>query len=169
MTIRQECEAHLPTFANVRQRGFERAPRGLFARPIAVKTERDGVAQTEQAIQVFIRGRGSKRCDREIDAMPRQRDNVHIALNDDKPVDVSECLTGLPEAVELTALVEQHGFRRIQVLRFAVAHGAAAKADTTPTGIPNWEHHPVAKAIVVPAIVLADHEAGGEQAIDSLV
>ena len=55
--------------------------------------------------------RRAERRDAEVDPVPGERDDVHIALDHDEVVDLSQRLAGLVETVEFAALVKQDRFR----------------------------------------------------------
>jgi hypothetical protein len=82
---------------------------------------------------------------------------VHVALDDQQPRRPPVGLERFVQAVELASLVEDRALRGVQVLGFAVAEHAAAEADHTPAAIPDREDHPVAEAVVAPAVV-APHQ-----------
>ena len=131
--------AFLPS-ASTRQRVLQRAPRGLAARGVAVEAEHDGVGQPEQLLHVHRRGRGAERRHRVLDAVLRQRDDVHVALDDDDAAGVADRVARQEQAVELAALREQRRFRRVQVLGLAVAEHAAAEADHAAAAVVDREH-----------------------------
>ena len=64
--------------------------------------------------------------------------------------------------------MKQNCFRRVQVLGLAVTHRPAAKADRAAACVANRKHDALAEAIVVLAVVLANNQAGREQALDGL-
>ncbi len=101
--------------------------------------------------------------------MARERNDVHVAFDDHETIDLPQGLARLVQAVEFAALVKQHRFRGVEVLRLAVAHRAAAESDTASADVADGKHDAVAKPVVVPAVVLADHESRGEEAVDGLL
>ena len=113
----------------------------------------------------MLGGRGrSQRRDREIDAVARQRDNIHVTLDHDQVLDVPQRLPRFVQPVEFPALVKQYGLRRVQVFGLAIAESSAAESDRPAPRITDRKHDPVPETVVVLAIVLADDEAGRQQA-----
>ncbi|MCW0450032.1 hypothetical protein NB706_002866 [Xanthomonas sacchari] len=117
------------------------------------------------------RGRGAQRRHRLGDAELEQRDHVHVALDHDQPLDLLVGLAHLPQAVQLAALVEQRGLRRVQVLGAVVlVEHAAAEGDDPAAAVEDREHHPVAELVVdVAAVVLGEQPGAVEQLEPALV
>ena len=163
---RQEEEAHHLAVGEDRQRHLERAPRGLAAGGVAVEAEDDVVGEAQQLAEVEGRGRRTEGCDRVLDAVLRERDDVHVALDHDDFVRVADRAPRLVEAVELATLLEERRFGRVQVFRLARADDAPAEADDVAARIEDREHHAIAEAVVAarsffPAVaaVAVDHQA----------
>ncbi len=102
-----------------------------------------------------------ERGDRVFDAVLRERDDVHVALDDDDRARVADRVAREKEPVELAALREQRRLRRIEVLGLAVAEHAAAEADHLAAAVVDREHDPVAEPVVALAAIAGDHEPGG--------
>ena len=107
------------------------------------------VADAEDARQVLRRGRRAERRDRISDAGLMQSNDVHVAFNDEQPRQGSRRLARFVQAVQLAALVEQLGLRRVQVLGLALVEHAPAEADRAAARIADREHHAIAEAVVV--------------------
>src|SRR5690606_17656758 len=131
------------------ERILERPPGRRAARAVAVETEGQLVADPEDAHEV-IGGRGrAERRDGASDSGLMQAHDIHVAFNDQQPIQGSRALPGLVEAVKLPALVKELGFRRVQVLRLAFVEHASPKAERAAARITDGEHHTVAKPVVV--------------------
>jgi hypothetical protein len=148
--------------------GFQRAPGGAAAGLVAVEAEDDVVGLAQQLLHVGAGAGRAERRHRLREAELGQGDDVHIAFGHQHVAGVADRLARLEQAVQLLALVEQRGFRRVQVFRFAAIHHAAAKADHLALGVPDREHDALAEAVVaflVAAVLvhLVDDEAGLDQ------
>ena len=150
--LRQEQEANLPSLLDLAHRVLEGAPRRRTPGAIAVETEDHFAHEPEDALQVLRRRRRAERRHRIGDAGLVQAHDVHVAFDHEQPLQVARRLPRLEEAVELAALVEQFGLRRIQVLRFALVEHAAAKGDRASARVADRKHDAVAEAVVVPAL-----------------
>ncbi len=64
------------------------------------------------------------------------------------------------QAVKLAALMENFGFRRVQVLRHAIAQYAAAEGDHAPAFVADGEHHPFAETVVRTPLIVSHQHAG---------
>ena len=111
------------------------------------------------------RGRGAERGDGLRDPVLRQRDHVHVALDHDQPLELGVGLFRLPQAVQLAALVEQRGLRRVEVLRRILGiDDAPAERDGAAAAIVDREHQAIAELVVdVAAIVLREQAAALHQ------
>ena len=99
-----------------------------------------------------------------VEAALGQGDDIHIALGDDDGADGARRLARGGEVVEVGPLVEQLGFRRIQVFGGVVAQGATAEGDDAAALVGDREHHPVAEIVEAFAAVFALlDQAGGNQ------
>src|SRR4029078_7708973 len=75
------------------------------------------------------RRRGTERRDGVRDASLVKANDVHVAFNDEQASQGSGCLARFEQTVQLAALVEELGLRRVQVLRLALVQHASAEAD----------------------------------------
>ena len=141
--VRQKHEPQLAPVVQVRQRGFQRPPCRFAAGAVAVVTADDVVGGAEQQLNVFSRRRGSERGDGIIDAELRQRHHVHIPFHHQQPLQGRVVLLCFIQAVKLAALMENFGFRRVQVLRHAIAQYAAAEGDHAPAFVADGGTSPV--------------------------
>ncbi len=109
------------------------------------------------------RGRAERRY-RVGDAVLMQANRIHIAFNDDEPLEGCAGLPRFPQSIELTPLVEERGLRGVQVFRLALVDDPPAEGNDAPARIANREHEPVAEPVVVPLAlthlpaVALDHE-----------
>ena len=163
MLRRQEEEADRDVIPKHRQTGLQRAPRGAPAGLVAIKAEDDLVAGAQELLDVIRRGGGAERGNGIGNALLRQADHVHVALDDNHLAFLTDGLACLPQPVELLPLRKQGSFRRVQVLGFAFADDPAAKPDEASPRIADRKHHPFAKAIVAPPVLGLDDEAGLHQ------
>ena len=88
MRLFSRSATYLAALANLRQRYFQCTPGCGASRAIAIEAEMYFVTDPEQAIEMLISGCRSQRCCREIDAVTRQPDDVHIALYNHQALDV---------------------------------------------------------------------------------
>ena len=151
----QEQEARFLAVRQHRQRVLQRAPGGLASGAVAVEAEDHQVGQPEQLLRVDRRRRRAERRHRVVDAVLRERHDVHVAFDDQHPAGVADRVARKIEAVELSSLREERRFRRVEVLWLAVVEHAAAEADHAAAGIVDREHHAVAKAVVALAALAA--------------
>ena len=96
-----------------------------------------------QEIRLLYRKCRSQRCHRLCESCLVHGNDIHISLAQDnvaRPGGPCEI-----QSVEVTSLIEDHGLRGIQVLRFAVSHDPASEADHPVVNILYREHHPVPK------------------------
>ena len=71
----------------------------------------DVFGQAKQTVQMVVRRCSTQGRDGEIDPVAREGDDIHVAFDDDKFVDLPERLSRFVQAIELAALMEQHRFR----------------------------------------------------------
>ena len=131
LALGQKNEANLAAFSDLRQGGLECPPCGSSAGPVAVETEEHLFGETEEAVEMVVGCGSSERGDAKIDTVPGQAGDIHISLDDDKPFNMPNGLTGLVQAIEFPAFVKQHGFRGVQIFWFLVSQHTAAEADAT--------------------------------------
>ncbi len=163
LALGQEQERELLAVGDHRQRVLERAPGRLAPGVVAVEAEHDVVGESQQLLHVHRGGGGPERGHRVVDAVLGERDDVHVALDDDDAAGIADRVTREEEAVELAALREQRRLRRVQVLGLALPDHPAAEADDLPAGVVDRKHDPVAKPVVTLAAVAGDDEADGFQ------
>jgi hypothetical protein len=148
VSLGQEQEAHLPTLLDLAHGVFERAPGRGAAGAVAVEAEDDLAHQPENALQVIWRGGRAERRHGVRDPGLVQADDVHVALDDQQPLQAARRLARLEQAVQLAALVEQFGLRRVEVLGLALVEHATAEADGAAARVADWKHDPVAETVV---------------------
>ena len=95
--------------------------------------------------------------------MLRQRDNVHVPLDDNRRIFLAQCGARLRQAKQLAPFLKQWRFRRVQILRFTFAQYAPTKSDHLTFRIHDWKHDPVAKTVVQPSLLVLDDQADGLQ------
>ncbi len=105
-------------------------------------------------------GRGTQRRDRIGNAGLRERHDVHITFDDEQLLDTAQRQARFVQSVQLLALVEHFGFRRIQIFRLLIAEHATAEADDATTQIADWKRDPIAESIVRAA---PDHSSRATQ------
>ena len=132
----------------MRQAGLERSPGRAPPGRIAVEAENDRIGLAQQLLHVNRRARGAERRDRVREPELGERDDVHVAFDDQHVLALANREPRLEQAVQLTALAEQRGFRRVQVLRLAAAEHAPAEADHLALHIADREHDPLAEPVV---------------------
>jgi hypothetical protein len=135
-----------------------------LARAIAIKTEVHVLGKAKKLIQLFTRRRRAESRNRKVDAVPRQSDDVHVTLDDDQLLYVSQGLAGLEKSVEFPPFVKQNCLGRVQVLRLPITQRSSAKPDRSAARVPNRKHYAITEAVVMLAIVLANDQAGRKQA-----
>ena len=164
-TLRQKQKPHLFAVGELAQTVFERTPRRAAAGVVAVKTIDNFVGLAQQLLHVHRRGGGAQGRYRIFNAVLRQRHHIQVTLDHDHPARITNCASGLIQAIKLAALFEQRRLRRIQVLGFARAQYATAKADDIAAHIDNRKHDAVTENIVAPALViLLDQPHGSKRA-----
>ena len=157
---RQEQEGQRRIVAQGFQRVLQRPPGGATARSVAVEAEHDAVGLAQQRVHVLRRGSGAERGDGVGDAELRQRDDVHVAFDDDGEAFVADRLLRQVKAVEFAPLLEQRRFRRVQILRLALVQDAAAEGDDAATAVMDRKDDAIAEAVVAPPLVVVDDQAG---------
>ena len=73
-------------------------------------------------------------------------DHIHISLTEDQVL-----LPGCPchiQSIQISALVKNLSFRRVQILRFAISHDTAAKTDHTVIDIHDRKDHTVPELVI---------------------
>ncbi len=151
--VRQEQEACAAPVLQVRQCCLQCAPGGLAAGGVAVEAEQHAGNDAKQALEVFLAGGGAQGGDGVAQTLLGQGDDVHVALDHHDLVEIAVGLARFVEAVELLALVEYRGLRRVEIFGLVVAQHPAAKGDHPAAAVADGEHHAVAKAVVALAVL----------------
>jgi len=100
---------------------------------------------------------------RELHAVLRQCDDVHIAFDHDRASCSLDRGARFEQAVKLRAFVEQRGFRRIEVFRLPLVEHPAAEADSLALDVLDGEHDAVAEAVVASIVAVDDQPRCGER------
>jgi hypothetical protein len=129
VSVGQEQEAQLAAFAHLAQRILQRAPRRGSAGAIAVEAEDQLVADRKTRDRCSGVVAGAERRDGVRDASLMKANDVHVAFNDEQASQGSRRLARFVQTVQLAALVEELGLRRVQVFRLALVEHASAEAD----------------------------------------
>ena len=85
-------------------------------------------------------------------------DHVHISFTEDH--------IGLPahtrqiQSVEVPALIEDPGLRRIQILGLSISHDSAAEADDTVMNIHNRKNNAVPELVIHAPLLIHLHQPG---------
>src|SRR5450631_627460 len=74
--------------------------------------------------------------------------HVHVTFDDHQSLEIASRLPCLVQSVELATLVKKRGFRRIQILRFALIDDAPAETDDASARVANRKHQSVAEPII---------------------
>ncbi len=159
----QKQEACLATVGHAWQRGLQRAECRLASGLVAIKTEHHLRAQAENALEVSVAGGGAEGGRGVADAALGQGDHVHVALHHQQAVEFAVGLACFVQAVELAALVEDGGFRRVQVLRLVIAEYAAAEGNNASALVADGKDNAIAKAVVKSVGVVSDQHARVQQ------
>jgi hypothetical protein len=111
-------------------RAFSSARHAAAARAVAVEAKDHAIALPEELLHVRGCRRCPKRCDRVLDAVLRERDDVHVAFDDDDRAAVAYRAAREERARRARVPSRNNGVSgRVQVLRLAVAEYAPAEAD----------------------------------------
>ncbi len=76
-----------------------------------------------------------------------ERDHVHIALGDQNGSRFRRRLARERPSIEIVALMEERGIRRIEIFRLPVAHDASAEGYDAAAPVGDREHHPAAEPV----------------------
>ena len=82
------------------------------------------------------------------DAHLSERDDVHVAFNNEQARELVGGLARLIKAIELGALVENRRLWGVEIFGFVVSQNAATETDSPAAGVANGEHNAVAEAVV---------------------
>ena len=101
------------------------------------------------------------------DAGAIERDDVHIAFDDDQPLGGAARGSGAVEIVERAALVEEGVSGRVEIFRLAVAKDPPAEPDDSAARVADRDHQPSAEPVVafLPALLGLDQHAGFDQLV----
>ena len=90
----------------------------------------------------------------------RQCHHVHVAFCHQNITRSLNAISGFKQTIKFAAFVKHRGLRRIEVFGRTLPHHTAAKSDALTFDIANWEHHPIAKAVVTFLVFfIDDHQA----------
>ena len=117
-------------------------------------------AERLQHAQLRRGQRRAERGDGVRDALLRQHQRVHVALDEHGARLAADRVARLGDAVQSLALAEQRRLRRVEILRLVVAERAAAEGDGAAAAVADREHHAAAEAIVDAPVVAAAEQAG---------
>ena len=100
-----------------------------------------------------------------VDVVLTERYHVHIAFYHQDPARILVCLLHLVEAEQFPPLVEDGGFRGVEVLGSAVPQHPATEADDPAPLVTDREHDAITEAIIAAGAAVAgdQHAAGDEQ------
>src|SRR4029450_9314279 len=93
------------------------------------------LGQAKQLLGMDWRRRRAERRYRIADTMLRERDDVHVALDDHHLAGVANRAAGQVQAVKLAAFGEDRRFLRVEVLGLAAPQHPAAEADDAPAAV----------------------------------
>src|SRR5512143_157140 len=107
----------------------------------------------------MFRRHGCAECSYHVaDAILCQGYGIHIPFYNEYPRPVTNTLPGLKKSVKLSTFVKYWGFRRVEILRGAVAKYPSTEPDHAATPVADWEHDPFPKAVVILAVVFLNHQ-----------
>src|SRR6267154_3613929 len=129
------------------------APCGCPPGTVTVKCKHHFTDDPEDTFEVFGRRRCAQRRHRVVDTVLMQPNCIHVAFDDQKTFEVGAAAPRFVQPIQLAPLVEEHGFRRVQVLRLALIEDAPPERNDSAPAIAYWKHDPVAEAVVVPVPV----------------
>ena len=101
--------------------------------------------------------------------MMGQCDDVHVTLDDENALELSQRLAHFEQAVEFAAFVKHRCFRRIQIFGFAVIDDPSAETDDAPAAVADREHDAIAEPVVASRLLVFDNQPGFEQALAKFV
>ena len=144
----QEQELEAARVAGQGQGSVQRLAGGAPAGGVAVEAEHHVVGETHQFLHMVLGAGGAQRGHGVGQAVLGQGHHVHVAFGDQCVADVAQRATRLVQTIQFTALVEDRGFGRVEVLGLFVSQHPAAKTDAFPLHIADGEHDAVAEAVV---------------------
>ena len=125
-------KTQLAAIGHIRQRRFQRAPCRVAASPVAVVTADDLIGRPEQQLNVVGGRRGAQRGHGIINAVLRQRDDVHIAFDHQQTLRFGVILLRFIQAVQLAAFMENIGLREFRYFGSASPSTRPPKPITRP-------------------------------------
>ena len=161
--FRQEHELQL---AGARQYGKCRVdglPRRTATCLVAVETAHHDVHMPVQRLEVRLADGGSQRGDTVDDAVLGKRHHVHVALDHEHVLQSTLSAACLVESVELASLAEDIRLGGVDVLGLALPVHAPPEADDAAAGVANGEDDAFTEPVVRAAVLVADHQSGGDQ------
>ena len=99
MLRRQEQKAHLLTVTQGRQSVLQRAPCSALPGGVTIKTKHHLIGRTQQPLRMCLSRRRAERGDHVFDAVLRQRDDIHVALDDQHAIHLADRGLRLKQAV----------------------------------------------------------------------
>jgi hypothetical protein len=120
VAVGQEREAHRAIAFHQRQGVLQGAPCGALAGRVPIEAEHHLRHLAKQQFEMLTGDRRAERGDHVGQAELMERDHVHVAFHHQQAVELALGGQRLVQAVELAALVEDLGLRRVEVLRLAV-------------------------------------------------
>ena len=88
----------------------------------------------------------------------RKLNHVHIAFAHNSAASLADRFPAFPKTVDFLPLLEDIGFRTVQILRLSFPDHPGAETNHLPSRIADREHHSAAETIIAMA-VLRDHKA----------
>ena len=120
LAVGEKQEARLLAVRQHRQRVLQRAPRGLASGGVAVEAEDDEIGEAEELLRMDGRRRRAQRRNGVLDAVLRQRHDIHVAFDDEDAAGIANRVSREIEAVELFSLREDGCFGGVKVFWLAV-------------------------------------------------
>ncbi len=146
------------------QRVIQRPPGRLTTGIVPVIAADHFGGSAKQGVDMVAGGGGAQRRHRVVNVVLTECHHIHVALHHQDPARILVCLLHLVETEQLPPLVEDGGFRGVQVLGGAVTQHTTAKADDPAALVPDREHDAIAKTIIAAgAAVAGDQHATGDK------
>ena len=117
-----------------------------------------GVLSLPQLGQLALGQRRAQGCDRAADAGGLQRDDIHIALDHDRPLALGDGGAGAGEPIENGALVKQRMLGRIDIFGALALQNAAAKGDDPAALVGHRKDRAIAEEAIGRAAVIGPAE-----------
>ena len=113
--------------------------------------------------------RCAERRNRVLGAVLGERDDVHVAFDDDDPVGFVNRVAGEKQPVKLPALREQCRLGRIQIFRLPLIDDSAAESDDAAAAVMDRKHHAIAETVVALAAVSVDDETSLRECVVGVI